>query len=66
MEKNVTKLKPKFSLFFVPLVVLACYILYDDNNSHDNNYTWSCDPRFPTCAPFVQLVHFVKLVWTKY
>ena len=59
------KVEAKFSLFFVPLRVANIYIFYD-NNSHDNNYTWNCVPRFPMYALFFQFVHFVKWVWTKY
>lgn len=47
------------------LVVLAFCVFYDDNNSHINNYTRNWDQRFPRCAPSLQLVHFVKWVWTQ-
>lgn len=47
-------------------MVLAFSVFYVGNNSLGNNYSWNYDPGFPMCAPFFQLVHFVKWVWTKY
>ena len=60
MEKIVTKLKTNNQPFFVLLVEPEFYIFYDDNNCHDNNCTWNCDPRFPMPALLFQLVLYCE------
>ena len=65
MEKIVTKLKTNNQPFFVLLVQPAFYIFYDDNNCHDNNCMWNCDPRFSMSTLLFQLVLFCELGYNK-